>query len=150
MIYCDVNRQSFAVSAWGRDNRPKTLTYAKLRVETLSLAKLQTQVDVRIDDAFAAAIYDAWCAMLLKTRYPERLLSGTDGWEAEFSAWVPGAGAVYGRSTPVGGFAKELMDFGFALKDYCLAGEEDRKNKRVALIPLLKDFTTRVKQSRLY
>jgi hypothetical protein len=54
------------------------------------------------------------------------------------------------RGTPVSGFQKELMDFGFELKDYCTAKESDRKAKRDSMIPRLKDFAARVEHSRLY
>lgn len=152
MIYSDlsgVTGQSFAISAWGKDDGPKTLTYLKLDREGDS-AKVRNELDVAIDDGFAGAIYDAWRAMLLKTRYPDKLVVSTGGWHAEFSASIQFAGGVYGECAPVKGFSKELMDFGFALKDYCLAGKENRKVKQDSLIPRLKDFTSRVEHSRLY
>lgn len=149
MIYRDVMNQTFAVSVWGSDKKPKTLTYLNLKSEG-ETAKLKDEVDVPIDDEFAGAIYDSWRAMLLKTRYPDKLLASNHGWDVEFSAWIQFAGAVYGQGAPVKGFAKELMDFGFELKDYCAASEAKRKAKRDSLIPRLKEFATKVEHSRLY
>jgi hypothetical protein len=152
MIYSDltgITGESFAVSVWGPDNKPQTLTYLKLTREGDS-AKLKSDVNLPIDDEFSGAIYDAWCAILLKTRYPDKLLASTGGWNAEFSAWIQFAGGVYGKDTGVKGFGKELMDFGFALKDYCTAKDADRKAKRESMIPRLKDFAARVQESHLY
>ncbi len=152
MIYrdvTDVTGETFAVSVWGKDNERKTLTYLRLARKGDS-PKLKDEVNLPIDGEFSGAIYDAWSAMLLKTRYPEKLVVSTGGWNVEFSASIRYAGAVYGQCTPVKGFSKELMDFGFELKDYCTAKEADRKAKRDSMIPRLKDFTTRVEHSRLY
>jgi hypothetical protein len=152
MIYHNnVNHEGdFVVSLWGSDNKPKTLTLIFLVRKKEWSAEAKSQIDVPIDTNFADAIYKAWCAMLLKTRYPDKIPVYADGWTAEFSAWVFGAGAAYGTGTPVAGFQKELMDFGFQLKDYCTASEADRKVKHDALIPRMKDFTTRVERSHLY
>lgn len=144
----------FAVSVWGADDKPKTLTLIRFEPAGgrggLTVAKTKSEINVPLDQDFVDAIHEAWSAMLLKTRYPPKLYATTGGWHAEFSAWVQYAGGVFGQDAPVNGFSKELMDFGFALRDYCRAKEKDRKAKRDAMIPRLKDFTERVKNSHLY
>lgn len=149
MIYRDVMEQSFAISAWGGDNKPKTLTYLKLTREGES-TRVIAEANVAIDDEFAEGIEEAWSAMLLKTRYPDKLFSSNHGWDVEFSAWIQYAGGVYGRGTPIMGVSKELMDFGFTLRDYCLADQQKRQTERDELIPRLKEFAARVKESHLY
>jgi hypothetical protein len=150
MIYDDDAGGDFVISAWGKDEGPKTLTFMKI-VQTENFgAAAKKEISVPITDDFADAIYAAWRAMLLKTRFPPRIFPHADGWTAEFSVWISGPGGVYGTAMPIKGFAKELMDFGFELKDYCAAPEAKRKAKRDSMIPRLKDFTARVEHSRLY
>jgi hypothetical protein len=152
MIYSDlsgVTGESFAVSVWDPDDERKRLTYLELKRDG-NAAKLKDEVNLPLDDEFADAIYDAWRSLLLKTRYPDKLGVSTGGWYAEFSAGIRYAGGVYGQAEPVRGFSKELMNFGFELKDYCKAKEPERKAKRDSMIPRLEDFTTRVQASHLY
>jgi hypothetical protein len=154
MIYVNgvTNEGDFAVSVWGPDNKPKTLTLMRF-VPTGKYgqeAKSKSEIGVPIDAEFADAIHKAWQAMLLKARYPDKVPVYADASTAEFSAWVSGAsGGAYGRAIPVSGFQKELTDFGFELKDYCTAKVGDRKTKRDSMIPRLKDFAERVEHSRL-
>jgi hypothetical protein len=90
----------FVVSVWGADNKPKTLTLIRLGRKTPELAKAKSDIDVRIDTDFADAIYKAWRAMLLKTRYPDKIRVYADASNAEFSAWISGAGGAYGQGYP--------------------------------------------------
>lgn len=141
--------KDFVVSVWGANNKPKTLTLIRFdHYETR--AKSKSEISVPIDQDFVDAINEAWSAMLLKTRYPNKVGLVADAWTVEFSASVSGAGAVYGVDHTDTGFSKELVDFGFELRDYCDAKEKDRKAKRDAMIPRLKDFAQRVKNSHLY
>ena len=68
--------------------------------------------------------------MLLRTRYPGKVGPVADGWNVEFSAWVSGAGGAYGVDYTGTGFSKELVNFGFELRDYCEANQNERKAKR--------------------
>jgi hypothetical protein len=146
------NNNDFVISVWGADNKPKTLTLIRFvptggRGEE---AKSKSEINVPIDPDFADAIHEAWSAMLLKTRYPDKLGAVAPGWIVEFSAWVQYAGGAYGVSFGGGGFSDDLMHFGFELRDYCDAKEKDRKAKRDSMIPRLKDFAGRVQKSHLY
>ncbi len=151
IYYTSPSDNDFAVSVWGADNKPKTLTLIRFELTGEGeQAKSKSAINVPIDQDFVDAIHEAWAAMLLKTRYPDRIPVVADGWTAEFSAWVVRVGGAYGVNNSGGGFSDELMHFGFELKDYCRAKEKDRKVKRDSMIPRLKDFAARVKQSHLY
>jgi len=63
---------------------------------------------------------------------------------------VSGAGGAYGVDYTGTGFSKELVNFGFELRDYCEANQNERKAKRDSMIPRLKEFAQRVKNSHLY
>ena len=152
MIYSGgvTSENDFAVAVWGADDKPKTLTLLRFAPENdHRQAKAKSEINVPIDSEFVEAIEKAWCALLLKTRYPPKIPIYADGWTAEFSCMCTG-GPMYGTGCPAAGFAKELMDFGFELKDYCTAKQVERKEKRDSLIPRLRDFTARVTQSHLY
>jgi hypothetical protein len=141
--------KDFVVSVWGANNKPKTLTIIRFD-HNGEQAKSKSEINVPVDDDFVDAIREAWSAMLLKTRYPDNVGPVADGWTVEFSASVSRVGSAYGVDHTGRGLSKELVSFGFELRDYCEAKEKDRKVKRDSMIPRLKEFAERVKTSRLY
>ena len=104
--------------------------------------------DVAIDAELAIAVQRAWATMLLKTRFPEHPYWVADGSQIEFSVFVRGLGDIYGQaSSPSKGFTKELMDIGFSLAEFTKLTEEERKEKRDALLKRLETFTRDVSLS---
>jgi hypothetical protein len=154
MIYNDLVGGEFAVSVWGKGyanydyDHPlqNFITFIKLVPgKGAKLVRAQKDIEVPIDIDFAMTIQRAWATMLIKTRYPQNSYLGADGWTAEFSMWVRGAGGVYGYTwSPESGLPKEFMDIGFALADYCKAPEGERLNQREKLMNRLEEFRKRV------
>ena len=112
-----------AVSVYGSaftDEYPKQpwsfhITVTKANKSRGSRLKI-TRLDVSIDREFAVAIQRAWATMLLNTRYPQKSRFVMDGYTAEFSVFVRGAGILYGRiQTPETGLPKEFVEIGLDL-----------------------------------
>jgi len=138
-----------AVSVYGSaftDEYPKQpwsfhITVTKANKSRGSRLKI-TRLDVSIDREFAVAIQRAWATMLLDTRYPQKSRFVMDGYTAEFSVFVRGAGILYGRiQTPETGLPKEFVEIGLDLVAYCSASEKERLAKRNAIIGRLEKFT---------
>lgn len=155
MIY-DTVGEFFAVSVWGKDyanygyDHPlhNFITYLQLDGASGD-TKAKKDVDIPIDIDFAMAVQRAWATMLLKSRYPEKSFLGADGYNAEFSAWVGSAGGVYGYTwSPERGLAKEMVDLGFALADYCKAPAAERTRRREQLMTRLKEFEEKAAKAK--
>ncbi len=101
-----------------------------------------TRLDVTIDREFAVAIQRAWATMLLNTHYHQKSHLVMDGYTAEFSVFVRGAGILYGRiQSPERGLPKEFVEIGLQLVDYCSASEKERSTKRKVIIERLEKLT---------
>src|ERR1700759_3933189 len=94
IYYTSPSGLDFAISVWGADGKPTTLTLLRFSPKVGREAQAGSSVDVPIDSDFGVAIHKAWSALLLKTRYPPEIPVYADGWTAEFSAWIAGAGGV--------------------------------------------------------
>jgi hypothetical protein len=65
-----------------------------------------------------------------------------DGYAAEFSVYVRGAGVLHGIThSPEIGLPKEFVEIGLQLVDYCSASEKERPSKRNVIIERLEKFT---------
>ncbi|PYJ84135.1 MAG: hypothetical protein DME22_13885 [Verrucomicrobia bacterium] len=100
------------------------------------------RLDVKIDRDFAVAIQRAWATMLLNTRYPLKSYAGLDGFTAQFSVFVRGAGVLHGQIwSPNHGLPKEFVEIGRQLIDYCSTSEKERPAKRARVMERLEEFT---------
>jgi len=155
MIY-DTVGDFFAVSVWGtgRSNSGHDqpvhsfITYLRLDGAGGS-AKPESEIDIPIDVEFALTVQRAWATMLLKSRYPEKSFLGADGFTAEFSVWVSGAGAVFGYTwSPERGLSREMVDLGFSLAEYCKAPPAQRSARRAKLMEQLQSFEERAAKAQ--
>jgi hypothetical protein len=100
------------------------------------------RTDVTIDRNFAVAIQLAWGTMLLKTRYSSKDYRGYDGYTAEFSVWVKGAGHLFGETwSPKQGLPKELVELGQSLVAFCETPADQRPAKQRAIQKQLEAIT---------
>lgn len=97
------------------------------------------RTEVQIDREFAVAIQRAWATMLLSTRYPRRASAGLDGYTAQFSVFVRGAGVLQGKTwSPKQGLLKEFVEMGRELIHYCSLSEKERLAQREGILKRLE------------